>query len=342
MVPLCRLISASCGLAPPSSTASGSSSSQIGSSAGKYRRFSSNRSNTEVIHRSPNQTRGRTPCCFSSSGRVSVACSNSVIRVSCHSCLPNRNGEFAAERHLDAGDGLGGVPVAGERVRAHLDVQLDAGARGLGRDAVGVGEQLLGAVDLDPHVLAAGREDLLVQHLVALVRRQGALVHVLLGQRGQDADHDQVAADAAGLGVGGVQVGPDLVFQPVERVAAEQPGRHVDLQVELADLGGPGRVRDHVEHLGVAHRRHAVGVHQVQLDLLAHHGAVLVERPLAEHAGEHVQRAPHLLAVLAPVLAADLDRLDVTAHEVPAQLDEQPTTTFPRDRPHASGARADR
>src|SRR5581483_4000751 len=90
------LISASCGQPPLSSTASGSSGSQIGSSAGKYRRFSSNRSKTEVIHRSPNHTRGRTPCCFSSSGLVSVACSNRVIRVSCHSCLPNRNGEFAA------------------------------------------------------------------------------------------------------------------------------------------------------------------------------------------------------------------------------------------------------
>ena len=96
MVPLCRLISASCGEAPWSSTASGSSSSQIGSSAGKYLRFSSNRSNTEVIQRSPNHTRGRTPCSFSSSERVSVACSNSVILVSCHSRLPNRNGEFAA------------------------------------------------------------------------------------------------------------------------------------------------------------------------------------------------------------------------------------------------------
>ena len=58
--------------------------------------FSSNRSNTEVIQRSPNQTRGRTPCSFSSSGRVSVDCSNSVIRVSCHNCLPNRYGELAA------------------------------------------------------------------------------------------------------------------------------------------------------------------------------------------------------------------------------------------------------
>ncbi len=83
-------------MVPASSTASGSSSSQIGSRAGKYLMFSSNRSNTEVIQRSPNHTRGRTPCSFSSSERVSVACSNSVILVSCHSCLPNRYGELAA------------------------------------------------------------------------------------------------------------------------------------------------------------------------------------------------------------------------------------------------------
>ncbi len=48
-----------------------------------------------MIHRSPNHTRGRTPCSFSSSERVSVACSNSAIRVSRHSSLPNRYGEFA-------------------------------------------------------------------------------------------------------------------------------------------------------------------------------------------------------------------------------------------------------
>ena len=58
--------------------------------------FSSNRSNTEVIHRSPNHTLGRTPCAWSSSGRVSVACWNSVILVSRHNSRPNRNGEFAA------------------------------------------------------------------------------------------------------------------------------------------------------------------------------------------------------------------------------------------------------
>ena len=39
-----------------------------GRSAGKKRTFSSNRSKIDVIQRSPNQTRGRTPCAFSSSG----------------------------------------------------------------------------------------------------------------------------------------------------------------------------------------------------------------------------------------------------------------------------------
>jgi hypothetical protein len=222
---------------------------------------------------------------------VSVACSNSVMRVSCQSCLPNRNGELA------------------------LEVELHAGAGGFGRDAVGVGEELLGAVDRDPHVLAAGREYLLVEHPVALVGRHGALVHVVLGQRRQDADHDQVAADRAGLRVRGVEVGADFPLQVRERVAVEVPRRHVDLQVELPDLGRPGRIRDRVEHVGVAHRGHAVLVDQVQLDLLADRRQVLVEQALAEHPGERIKRAPHLVTVLAPVLAADLDRLDVTAHD---------------------------
>jgi hypothetical protein len=173
---------------------------------------------------------------------------------------------------------------------------------------------LLGAVDLDPHVLAAGGEDLLVEHLVALVGGHGVFGHVLFGQGGQDADHDQVAADRAGPGVGVVEVVAELGLQGGERVAVERPRRHVDLQVELPDLGGPGRAGDRVERGGVAHGRHPVLVDQVQLDFLADRRGVLLEQALAEHAGEDVQRAPDLVPVLAPVLATDLDCLDVTAH----------------------------
>ena len=48
-----------------------------------------------MIQRSPNQTRGRTPWALSSSGRVSVACSKSAIRVSAQSSRPKKNGELA-------------------------------------------------------------------------------------------------------------------------------------------------------------------------------------------------------------------------------------------------------
>ena len=48
-----------------------------------------------MIQRSPNHTRGRTPWALSSSGRVSVACSKSAMRVSRHSSLPKKNGELA-------------------------------------------------------------------------------------------------------------------------------------------------------------------------------------------------------------------------------------------------------
>jgi hypothetical protein len=178
-----------------------------------------------------------------------------------------------------------------------------------------VGQQPLGAGDLDPHVLAAGGEDLLVEHAVAGVGRHGPLMDVVLAQRRQDADHDQAGAHAAGGVIPVIQAGADLALQLDQRVAVELAGRQVDLQVELPHLGGPGRIGERAEHLLAPHRRHAGGVHEIQLDLLAHQVRVSLEPALPQHGGERLQRAPHLVAVDAPVLAADLDRLDVTTHE---------------------------
>ena len=48
-----------------------------------------------MIHRSPKNTRGRTPWFFSSTDRVSAAWVNSSMRVSCHSCLPKKKGLLA-------------------------------------------------------------------------------------------------------------------------------------------------------------------------------------------------------------------------------------------------------
>ena len=219
-----------------------------------------------------------------------------------------------AERHLDGGGRLGGVPVAREALRADLQVQLQARAGGLGGDAVGVGEQPLRAVDGDPHVLTARGEDLVVERTVPVAGRQRAQVHVTLLQRRQDADHYQPGPGAAGLLVPGVEVVPDLLLKLGERVAGQLPGRHVDLQVELPHLDAPGRVRDRVEHVGVAHGRHGRRVDEVQLDLLAHPRRAVLEQALAQHPGERVKRAPYLLPVQPPVLAGELDRLNLTAH----------------------------
>ena len=102
------------------------------------------------------------------------------------------------QRDLRRGYRLGGVPVVREGFGADLEVQLHARAGGLGRDAVAVGRELLGPIDRDPHVFAARREDLLVEHPVALVGRHEHAVHVLLAQRRQDAGHDQPAAGGPG------------------------------------------------------------------------------------------------------------------------------------------------
>ena len=223
-------------------------------------------------------------------------------------------------RDLDARDGLGRVPVVRELFRADLDVQLDARAGRFGGDAAGVREQPFRPVDRDPHVLTSRREDLLVQYPVPRVGRDRALVHVLFAQRGQDADRYEPAARAAGLLVGTVEAVPDLLFQVRYRVAGELAGRDVDLQVELAQLGRPGRVGDGVEHVRVAHGRLPPPVHQVQLDLHADLGGITSETVLTQHAGEHVERAPHLVAVLPAVLAGDLYRLNVAAHKASTHL----------------------
>ena len=268
-----------------------------------------------MIQRSPNQTRGRTPCSFSSSGRVSVACSNSGILVSRHSSLPNRNGELAASATWSAGHRLGRVPVIAEPLGAHLQMKLHARAGRLGGDAVDVGEQPLGALDRDPHLLAAGGEDLLIEQPVPRVGRHRLLTQIVLDDGGQDPHHHQPAAGPPGAFVGPVEALPDLVLEMAERIAGQLPGRQVDLQVELAELGLPGRIGQCAEYLGVLHRRAAGLVHQVELDLQADLLRIGLEPGIGQHPREDVQGLAHLLAIGAPVRLADVDRRDIPAHQ---------------------------
>src|SRR5262249_23922584 len=98
------------------------------------------------------------------------------------------------------------------------------------------------------------------------------------------------------------------------------PRRDVDLQVELAKLACPARVGDRAEHLGVLHRRQAVLVHQVELDLQPHLAGLAVEPGLPQHPREDVQAAADLLPVGTPVLLAYADRWDIPAQSDPSHM----------------------
>ena len=103
--------------------------------------------------------------------------------------------------------------VARVVLRADLQVELDAGARGLGRDRVGVRRQPLRPVDDDVQVLAAGGEDLLVEQPVARVGAERLAGEVLRRQRRQHADHDDVRADRVGVLLGVVEARAQLVLE---------------------------------------------------------------------------------------------------------------------------------
>ena len=269
----------------------------IGSSAGKYSEFSSNRSKIEVIQRSPNQTRGRTPWILNSSERgVGGLLEQRDPRLG-DQFLAEQVRRVRADRDLNAGDGLGGVPVRREVVRADLEMDLGGRTGRLRHDRVGDHVQPFDPVDADLQVLAAGGEDLLVEQRVAGVLADAGQRHVLGPQRRQDADHRQLAADLRRALLRVVQGAAYRLLEGAQPVVRQRPRSDVDLDVELAQLGDELGVGDRLQHLGVAHGRLAVAVDQIELDLQAGHRSVEVERRLGQHAGQRVETGPHLLPV---------------------------------------------
>ena len=135
-----------------------------------------------------------------------------------------------------------------------------------------------------------------------------------LGQRRQDADHHHVGADVGGLGLGLVEAVSQGLLEGGQPALAQPGGRHVDLDVELPELGLELRVRDRGQRLGVLQRRVAQLVDQVELHLEAGHRVVGVEARLAQHPGEDVEAATHLLAVPRAVRPGELLQLHLFAH----------------------------
>jgi hypothetical protein len=137
---------------------------------------------------------------------------------------------------------------------------------------------------------------------------------VTVGERRQDADHHQVGAHLRRLGLRIVEAAAQVRLERREPALAELRRRHVDLDVELPELGLERRVGDRRQRLGVLQRRVALLVDEVELDLEPRHRVVGVEDVLAEHPREGVQAAVHLLAVAGAVSAGELLSFDVFAH----------------------------
>ena len=124
------------------------------------------------------------------------------------------------------------------------------------------------------------------------------------------------APTADGLLLGVVEAAPQRVLEGRQPTLVELGRRHVDLDVELPELGLEVGVRDRLERLGVLQRRVADLVDQVELDLQPGHRVVGVEARLTQHPGEDVQIAAHLLAVPGPVGTRELLSFHLFAHGV--------------------------
>ncbi|MEJ7755603.1 MAG: hypothetical protein WKF83_03995 [Nocardioidaceae bacterium] len=102
------------------------------------------------------------------------------------------------------------------------------------------------------------------------------------------------APTVAALAAGFVEVGADRALEGGQAVVLQASRWHVDLDVELTELGLEVLVGDRLKGLGVLQGRIAVLVDQVELDLDARHRSVDLERFRAEHPGEDVQAGADL------------------------------------------------
>ena len=230
--------------------------------------------------------------------------------------LAEEERRVGGERDLRGDEGLGGVPVRREVRGRDLEVQLHAGAGGLGRDRLAVGRHPLARrpLDVEVDVLAAGDEDRVVQGGVAVVGADPLALEVLGHDRREDADGDDVGPPAPCGVIGAGQRLPQVLLELEGGVARKRPRRHVELDVVARELGLVVGVGDLLEHLGVGEPGLEVLVDEVQLDLETRHGPVELEVALREHPLEDVQVLADLLPVALTLLARVALSADLFAH----------------------------
>ena len=201
-------------------------------------------------------------------------------------------------------------------------MQLNRRAGRLGQDRVGHDVEILGgsgtgqsnSADLQFDVLAPSGEDLLIEQVVARIRREPPVLEVLLVQSREHADHGEPTTRGAGAFVRCIQRSAQVGLQLGDRGTAQWPRVDVDLDVELAELGLIVGIGDGVEHRRVGHRRFHVVVDEIELDLHADLRFTDVEGLIGQHDRQGIETVLHLLAKLVPVLPGELTALDVLAH----------------------------
>ena len=217
-------------------------------------------------------------------------------------------------RHLHPRDGLRGVPEVREVRGRDLQVALHRRAGGLGSDRVHEGGHPLAAPSLhvQEQVLAPRLHDRVVEPEVARRRRQRVTPQVLLGQRGQDADGDDVRV--TGLVPGRAQVLAQRLLQRVEAIARERLRLDVELDVEARELALEEGVVDGLENRLVGHAGSQVLVDEVHLDLQPRHRLAGLEVLLPEHALQHVQALLDLFSITLTQLAGVQPGGDLLTH----------------------------
>ena len=236
------------------------------------------------------------------------------MRVSRHSSLPQKKGEFAATATCTPA-----IAWAAFQYRAKASgstcwwsctlVQAASGAI----VSAWVARRSTPA-DRDLEILAPRGEDLLVEQRVAGVGAEHLGPQMLGVDRRQDPDDHHVRADRAGPLLRVVETGPRVALELGEHGALQQPRLDVDLDVELPELGLEAWVGDRLERGGVDQGRLARVVRQVELDLQPERAALGVKARFREHPGEHVETGPDLTSVTLAILAAEGPGGDLLAH----------------------------
>ncbi|MFB9074940.1 hypothetical protein ACFFX0_28640 [Citricoccus parietis] len=149
-------------------------------------------------------------------------------------------------------------------------MQLHGGARGLRGDVPGVVGQVLGPVDVDEDVLAAGLKDRRVQRRVAVALADPVLAgQVLPVQGGQDSDGVQLRPGTDGTLVRPVQFRLQGFLEIAQSALTDGQGRVVELDVVPAQFRLERRIVDGVQDLAIQRRRLGRLIHQVQFQLQA-------------------------------------------------------------------------